>query len=230
MNVADRLGALSGAASTLLIIIGNDVLGAHAASHDIHPSGQQDLIDLQWLADHPAAQVGVGLELLGLSLMIVFVAYLSTRVRAAGWLATSALAGGLIYIAVKLASASPMLTAYLLRDDLSPQTARVLIDMNSTAFVMTWLPAGIFVACAAGAALITRTLGRILGWGGILAGTSCTLLTAATGVHVLSAVFVPWMLCLLWILLVSLRLGLSRAGEQAPAPAIPVQSPAAVPA
>lgn len=228
MKLADRVGALTGAASTVLVIIGNDVLGIPAGRHDAHPTGQQDLTDLHWLAGHPSAQAGIGLELLGLSLMIVFIAYLSSRVRAAGWLATAALAGGVIEIAVKLASASPVLAAYLLRDELSPQTARVLIDMNSTAFIVTWLPAGIFVACAAGAGLLTRTLGRVLGWGGIVAGSSLTLITAATGVHVLSAVFVPWLLCMLWILLVSLRLGLTRAGEQLQAPSIPAQSATAV--
>lgn len=39
--------------------------------------------------------------------------------------------------------------------------------------------------------------------------------------HVLSAVFVPWLLCMLWILLVSLRLGLTRSGGQVPASSIP---------
>ena len=227
MKVADRIGALTGAASTVLLIIGNDVLGTPPGRHDAHASGQQDLADLHWLAGHPSAQAGVGLEFLGFSLMIVFIAYLSWRVRAAGWLAAAALAGGVIEIAVKLASASPRLTAYVLRDDLSPNIARVLVDMNSTAFVLTWLPAGIFVACAAGAGLLTHTFGRVLGWGGIVAGASLTLVTAAIGVHVLFAVFIPWVLCMLWILLVSLRLGLSRSREQVQSPSIPAQSPAA---
>jgi hypothetical protein len=115
-----------------------------------------------------------------LSLTIMFVAYLSSRVRAAGWLAAAALAAGSIEVAVKLASASPMLATYLLRDELSPHMARVLFNMNSTAFLMTWLPAGIFVACAAAAAICTGTLGRARGWGGILAGSSCVVVTAAT--------------------------------------------------
>jgi hypothetical protein len=228
MKVVDRVGALSGAASTLLGIIGNDLLSTPPGPHDIHPTGEQDLTDLHWLAAHPAAQAGVSVELIAISLMIVFVAYLSSRVRAAGWLAAAALAGGLIESAVKLASASPMLAAYLLRDDLSPQTARVLVDINSAAFVILWVPAGIFVACAAGAALLSRTLGRVLGWGGIVAGGSCTLVSAATGVHVLSAVFVPWLLCMLWVLLVSLRLGLARSREEVPAPLVPAPTAAPV--
>lgn len=213
MKVVDRVGALSGAASIVLGIIGSDVLGTPPGAQDGHASGQQDLANLHWVAGHPAAQVGVSLVMLALCLSMVFVAYLSTWVRAAGWLAAAALAAGGIEIAVKLASASPMLAAYLLRDDLSPQTAQVLADINSTAFLVTWLPAGVFVACASGAALRTKTLGRILGWGGIIAGGSCTLTTVVTGVHVLSAVFIPWMLCMLWTLLVSLRLGFTRGGQ-----------------
>jgi hypothetical protein len=73
-------------------------------------------------------------ELLGLTLMVVFVAYLSWRVRAAGWLAVAALAGGILEVAVELASALPLLAAYLLRDDLTPQGARGLIDMYTVAF------------------------------------------------------------------------------------------------
>jgi hypothetical protein len=228
MKVVDRVGALSGAASTVLAIIGNDVLSTPPGPHDTHPSGQQDLTDLQWLASHPSAQAGVGLELLSLTLAIVFIAYLSWRVRAAGWLAVAALAGGVTEIAVKLASASPMLAAYILRDDLSPQTARVLVDINGAAFVVMWLPAGLFVASAAAAGLFTRTVGRVLGWGGILAGGSCILVTAATGVNVLSAVFVPWILCMLWVLLVSLRLGFARSRAELPTSPVPASSPTPV--
>ena len=104
--------------------------------------------------------------------MIVFISYLSTRVRDAGWLATAALAGGLIEVAIKLGSGAPMFAAYLLRDEISPETARVLIDMNGAAFVISWLPLGLFVACAAGAGMRVGVLGRVLGWGGVVVGSS----------------------------------------------------------
>ena len=129
-----------------------------------------------------------------------------------GWLATAALAGGVIAIAVKLASAAPMFASYVLRDGISPEMARVLTDMNSAAFVVDWLPTGMF---AAGAALAARALGRILGWGGVVAGSG-----AVTGVHVLAANALLFLLCLLWILLVSVRLAVQRpsrvAAESAP--------------
>ena len=96
--------------------------------------------------------------------------------------------------------------------------ARVLTDMNSAAFVVDWLPTGMFVACAAGAALAARSLGRILGWGGVVVGSGAVIVTAITGVHVLTANALPFLLCLLWILLVSVRLAVQRSSRVAAEP------------
>lgn len=211
VKLSDRLAAVCGAATILLLIVGGDVLGTPPGEQATHPTGRQDLDNLHWVANNPSAQVGVGLELLGFALMIVFISYLSTRVRDAGWLATAALAGGIMEVAIKLGSGAPVFTAYLLRDEISPETARVLIDMNGAAFVLSWLPMGVFVACAAGAGLTVGLLGRVLGWGGVIVGVATVIVTAATGVHILSAIFVPFLLCALWVLLVSLRLAFQRS-------------------
>lgn len=221
MNVVDRFGALSGAAAVVLGIVGNDVLGTAPGPQTAHPTGQRDLANLEWLAGNTPAQVGVSLELASFGLLILFIAYVCTRVRAAGWLAAAALAGGVIEVAVKLGSGGPMLAAYLLRGEISPETARVLIDMNGAAFVLTWLPMGLFVACAAGAAMTTGQVGRVLGWGGLVVGTAAAMSTVVTGVHIMSAFFVPFVLCLLWILLVSLKWGIGRTVSLA----APVRSP-----
>lgn len=213
MRVIDRFGALCGAASAVLVIVGGDVLGTPPGPQSVHPTGEQDLANLRWVADTTAAQVGTSLELLSFALLLVFVAYLCARVSRAGWLAAAALAGGILEIAIKLGSGAPLLTAYLLREEITPQTARVLTDMNGVAFVMTWIPAGVFVAFAAAAARSTGVVGRVLGWGGVLAGTATVLATSAAGVHVLSANFLPFLLCMLWTLLVSLRLGLRRSAR-----------------
>jgi hypothetical protein len=227
MKLVDRFGALCGGLSILLVTVGGDVLGTPPGPQVPHPSGQQDLEYLRWLADHPSAQVGVSFELLGFTLLILFIGYVSTRVRAAGWLAAAALAGGVIGVAIKLGSAAPMFAAYLLRDEISPPTARVLVDMNGGAFVMTWLPMGLFVACAAAGGVVTNLWGRPLGWFGVLAGSATVAAAAVTGVHVLSAFFVPYLLCMLWILIISLRLGLRRstAGVTAtPSSPVPVRA------
>jgi flagellar biosynthesis protein FliQ len=218
MKLTDRLAAGCGAATIVLLTVGGDVLGTPPGPQVAHPTGQQDLDHLNWVADTPSAQVGVGLELLGFVLMIVFISYLSTRVRDAGWLATAALAGGLIEVAIKLGSGAPLFAAYMLRDEISPETARVLIDMNGAAFVISWLPLGLFTACVAGACLRVGVLGRVLGWSGVVVGVATVVMTAATGIHVLSAIFVPMLLCTLWVLIVSLRLATQRSASTARIP------------
>jgi hypothetical protein len=215
MKIIDRFGALSGAAYVLLVGVGN-VMGTPPGPQPDHPTGQQDLDALHWLAGNPAAQAGVSLELLGFAAWILFVGYLCTRVRAGGWLAGAALVGGAVSVAVKVGSGAPAITAYLLRNEIPPETARVLTDLNGVAFVVDMMPAGLFVACAAGAAMATHTLGRVLGWGGVTAGVVAVISTAATGLHIDSVVAVPFLLCLLWILLVSFRLGLSRRRASVP--------------
>ena len=130
MKVIDRFGALTGAASVVLGIVGNDVLGTPPGPQVAHPTGQQDLTNLQWLAGNTPAQVGLCLELTSFAFLVMFIAYAATRVRDAGWLASAALAGGAIEVAVKLGSGGPMFAAYLLRGEISPETARVLVDMN----------------------------------------------------------------------------------------------------
>jgi Domain of unknown function (DUF4386) len=221
MRILDRSAALTGAAYILL------TFAAGPGSQTAHPTGVEDLAYLHSVAGSTYARLGVTLELLGFAALIVFIGYLCTRVRDAGWLATAALAGGVVAVAIKLASAAPVLAAYVLRDEISPGTARVLVDMNAAAFVTTWLPIGIFVACAGAACLATRTVGRILGWGGVVVGSAAVVLTAATGVQVLAANPLPFLFCLLWILLVSVRLGVQRKPRVAPsAPADAVQATA----
>jgi hypothetical protein len=227
MRILDRCGALTGAAYVLLVIVGNNMSTSSPGPNPAHPTGEQDIASLRWLAGSASGQAGVTLELLGFAALVLFVGYLCTRVRAGGWLAVAALAGGVIAIAVKLASAAPMFAAYGLRDGITPEMARVLTDMNSSAFVVDWLPTGMFVACAAGAALAARTLGRILGWGGVVVGSGAVIVTAVTGVHVLAANALLFLLCLLWILLVSVRLAVQRTSPVAAEPA-PDLTPASV--
>jgi hypothetical protein len=222
MRILDRCAALTGAAYVVLVTVGNTMSTNNGpAQQSDTPAGQQDLAGLHWLAGSTSAQAGVTLELLGFAAWMLFVGYLCTRVRAGGWLATAALAGGVVSVAVKLGSAAPMFAAYVLRDEISPETARVLGNMNGVAFVVDWLPTGLFVACAAGAALATHTLGRVLGWGGVVVGTVSVVFMAVTGVHVSDANALPFLVCLLWILLVSVRLAIRRTAREAPQAASP---------
>jgi hypothetical protein len=226
MRILDRCGALTGAAFVVLANVGNAMsTDASPQPNPAHSPGQQNIDYLHWLAGSPSGQLGVTLELVGFAAWMLFVGYLCTRVRAGGWLATAALAGGVVSIAVKIGSGASLFAGYVLRDEISPETARVLDSMGGAAFVLDWLPIGLFVACAAGAALATRTVGQVLGWGGVLAGTIAVGFTAVTGLHVLDANALPFLVCLLWILVVSVRLGIqrtSKAAAQAAPDAVPV--------
>ena len=217
MRIVHRLAALTGAAYVVLVMVGNAMsTDASPRPNPEHSPGQQNIDYLHWLAGSTSGQLGVTLELLGFAAWTLWVGYLCTRVRAGGWLATAALVGGATSIAVKLASAAPVLAAYVLRDAISPETARALDSMGAVAFVVHWLPTGLFVACAAGAALAARTLGRILGWGGVLAGGVTVVFAAVTSVHVDGANALPFLVCVLWILAVSVRLAIQRTPKVAP--------------
>jgi hypothetical protein len=217
MKKLGRFGALTGAAYVVLILVGNTMsTEASPGPHPDHPTGQQNIDYLHWLAGSTVGQVGLTLELLGFAAWVLFVGYLCARVRAGGWLAAAALTGGIVSIAVKIGSAAPLFTAFLLRDEISPETARVLIDMNGAAFVTDWLPTGLFVACAAAAALACRAVGRILGWGGVAAGSITAITVVVAGVHAMTATFLPYLLCLLWLLAISARLTVQRTARPAP--------------
>lgn len=217
MRILDRIGALTGAAYVVLVLIGNPLSTAGPAGPrpGPHPS-QLDIDYYRWLAGSTSGQLGLSLELLGFAAWVLFVGYLCTRVRAGGWLANAALVGGVVSIAVKVASGAPWFAAYGLRNDISPETARVLGDMNAVAFGLDWLPIGLFVACAAAAAMMAHVLGRVLGWSGVIAGTVAVVYTAFAGVHVMSASALPFLLCLLWTLAVSVRLGIERTVGEVP--------------
>ena len=154
MNTIDRVGAFSGA--TYFILANAAIaIGADPELQDA-PTGQQSLDGFARMAANPAAQAAISMEFLAFVAWMVFVAYVCWRVRAAGWVAAAALVGGIVEIAVKLSSAAPLISAYLLRDEISPEQARILTQMNSADFMVGLLPAGVFVLFAALAALRTK--------------------------------------------------------------------------
>ena len=208
MNAMDRVGAFSGTAYFVLANVGN-TLGQDASLPE-NATGQEILDSYGHLAGDVSRQIGIGVEMLGLAAWVVFVAYVYSRTRAAGWLAVAALVGGTISIAVKFASFAPWITPYLLRDDMNPETARMLITLNLVSFMIDILPAGIFVACGAAAAMITHSLGRVLGWAGVVIGAVNVFAAVVVGPRI-EGVFSPtFLLATVWILVVSLRWGFAR--------------------
>ena len=205
----DRVGAFSGAA---YFIVENAAIaiGADAATPDA-PTGQESLDALARMAANPAAQAANSIEFLAFTFWMAFIGYVCWRLRAAGWVAAVALVGGVVEIAVKLGSAAPLISGYSLRDQISPEQAAILTQMNKVDFMVGLLPAGLFVLCAAIAALRTKDLGRVLAWSGILIGAGNIVTAAIIGVNLPESGFAPsFLLILVWELVVSLRWGFAR--------------------
>lgn len=213
MTAMDRIGALSGAAYFILanaaIAIENDP-GLPDA-----PTGQQILDSWGRWATNPLVQVANSLELFAFVAWMVFISYFCWRVRDAGWLAAAALIGGIIEIAVKIGSVAPLITGYLLRAEISPEQALVLSQIGLVAFMVDLLPAGLFVLCAAAAALKTQELGRVLAWTGMVIGAGNIIVAVLTGINIGQSGFSPsFLLVLLWELVLSVYWGFFRSPAQ----------------
>jgi uncharacterized protein DUF4386 len=166
-----RLGASSGIAYVGLIVVAGQagpaagIPGPNASPHTIGT----------YITNHPpstAQWAGVYLEVLALLAFVVFVSYLWHVLRDAerdgGWLAGVALSGGLLGVAIKLASLPAALAAlYRANDGISTPVATALIDMNNIAFALTWATTALMLSATAGVALRTGVLPRWLGWSAI---------------------------------------------------------------
>lgn len=225
MNAMDRVGAFSGAAYFILANVAI-AIGTDAELPDA-PTGQESLEGLARLAANPTAQAATSIELLALVAWMVFVGYVCWRVHAAGWVAVVALAAGIVEISVKLSSAGPLISAYLLRDEISPEQASILTQINKADFMVGILPAGLFVLCAAMAALSTKELGRVLAWSGIAIGAANIATAVLIGVNLPESGFAPsFLLILIWEVVISVRWGFARShpkerGERSSQPTAP---------
>lgn len=224
-SMGDRLGALSGAAYVLLVVVGNQI--ATGNTDDPHPSGAADLAAFRAAASPTTAQVvGQTMEIAGMLLLPFFVGWLAHRFaqRGAGWLGTVAALGAGITLAVKIASFAPMGAGILNSDQLDPTTSRVLADMNGAAFVVTFLTFGLFVLASGLAILGSGLLGRVAGWLGVVLGTLTIAVTLLTRVDPTNTNPMPFLACLLWLLVISVWLG--TRGPR-PARGVDLSAPAA---
>lgn len=208
MGVTERVAALSGAA---YMVLANISMNAAGSASEV-PTGQESLDTMHRIASDPMARVMVGVHLLAIVPWMVFIGYVCWRVRAAGLLAAVALVGGLVGIAVKLGSFPLFATAYSLRDEISPETAHVLDQMNLISFMISVMPAGLFVLCAAAAALSSHQLGRVLGWSGIVIGAANIVVPVVTWPDMGQSAFsLSFVFLGVWELVVSLRWGFARS-------------------
>lgn len=205
--LADRIGAGCGAAYVLFILVGNQL--ASGASTDPHPSGAKDLADFS-TTPTAAQAIGFTMEILGFLMFVPFLAWLVHALRQRGgpapWLAGAAGGFGLLLLAVKMSSAMPIMAGQVDHASISPTLARVLADMNGSAFVFTFLPFGMFVAITGAAFLTTGFLGRVAGWTGVVIGGLTVLVTLVTQADPIDTNVMPFLLGLLWLLVIGIRL------------------------
>jgi hypothetical protein len=212
----DRVGAFSGAAYVLLANLGGALIGQ--SSNGAESPGQRILDEQQRYAENPWTNVAFAMVILAQMALMMFVGYLCSRVRDAGWLATTALIGGTAALIANILSLSIVIAVFVLRDDISPELARALQDVDGAGHLVQLLPLGVFALFASAAALVTQTLGRVLSWAGIAVGATSIVVLAATGLPANDEFFIwPFLLVLLWVSVLSLRFGFARRDTATPA-------------
>ena len=186
-GISERLAAASGAAGIAVLIVGGEIFNG----------------------DGPLARAGYALVVLSFVAFLVFLSFLHRILReaegAGGWVATLALGAGLVYAAVRFAAQPPRMVAFY-RDDLTPESARTLVDLNDTAFVSSGLLMGLFVAAAAWVFLAHRVLPRWLGWFGFGSGVLAVGAGVVGMAYPAGYIPFPFLAGLIWILVVSVRL------------------------
>jgi len=202
-----RLGAAGGIFYVVLTLLGNDVIGG------------------------TRPRTGLLVELLGFVFFAFFLGSLWACLRSAegegGWLSAAAFGGGLLALAVKLASVTPVL-AVGASEGMDPGIAKALIAMNGASFDITFLPLGVMLLSTAIVAVRTGALPRWLGWASAVVALA---LLGALSVAVVSPsppewVFLAMLLFALWIVATSIVL-IRRAKEpHLVEPARPAAEPA----
>lgn len=219
-QLSDRLGAACGAAYVLLIIVGNQITSGSETS--AHPTGKADLAEL---SESPSlsGHIGFAMELLGFLAFMFFIGWfvhsLRQRGGASAWLAGVAGVAGVTTLSVKLASAMPVLAGQVDHKELSPGMARVLEDMNGSAFVVTFLPFAVLVLAGGLAILASGWLGRVAGWTAVVIGVLGLVVPLVTGLDPVTTNPMPFLAGLLWLLVVSVRLTWVGPRPARPAPA-----------
>jgi hypothetical protein len=235
-TVRQRFLPATGALFVLLICVGNSMSTA-GTTQSAHPTGRQVLADLRRQTGAAVPTVGFLLEVLGFAVFLLFLGYLASALttgsgrRVVTPAAGTALVSGITMLAIKLGSAAPVLALGVDERGMSPQLARVLADLNGSAFVVSWLPMALFVAGTAVALRQAGLVGRPTSWVGLAVGVVGVPVAIAGFLDPAGANPVPFLLALLWVLATSVRLAVRRdQGIAMPVPGRRVLDAAAEPA
>ena len=207
LSIWDRIGAGCGAAYVLLVIVGNQIAGGSGT--DPHPSGAKDLADFS-ATPGASMTIGFSLELISFLILVFFLAWFVSALRARGgaatWLAGAAALAGGVTLAVKMGSMAPMAVGFLDHSELAATTARLLVDINMAAFVITFVTFGTFLVASGLAILASGFLGRFAGWAAVVIGVLAVLLSLVTRMDPANTNPMPFLAGLLWVLVNSIVL------------------------
>ena len=182
MNTFSRFGAACGAVFAIVLTVANGD-GSHPFSG-------------------PRAIAGIA----ALTLLVPFIAYLCSALRAAGgadgWLASTALAAGVTGIVLKLGSGAPELALHQAHLTQGTQLYTAIDAIAGGATVLSLYPLAVFCAATAIVAFRARALPR---W--LAAGAAVTAAALAVNGAFLGTSSVPALLLFaLWTLLASVHL------------------------
>lgn len=186
---SDRPGALrflplAATGYVVAALVGNGLAGGE--------TGVQDL------AGTPAYTAGIVLEALGLVALMLLVTWAGTRLDP--WWSRLTTVAGTTTLAVKLASGASLSAA--VHDDLDAGVAEALVAVNDWAFVVHWLPFGVFVLAIALGARQAGLLRAFGAWTGSVLGTLMAVQALVVMGTPAAMVPVPFLLSLFWLAVV----------------------------
>jgi hypothetical protein len=198
-----RLAASSGLLSVILVVL-REPRGSDPASPDLTSSGQSIV---RYAAGHPPGPVWV--ELLALSLLLVFAGVLYGRLRSAepapGAVATAVLVGGVLAVSLKIASFPAVMVLYSRGGETDPATAYALMAMNDYSFMFSLVGQAFMLGAVGVGGLLYGGIPRWLAASGGLVGVAL-FVNAAANLSTGNEFFVSELLFLLWVLVASITL------------------------
>jgi hypothetical protein len=156
--------------------------------------------------------VGYGLELLGYGALALFAAWVATSLRATReWAALLAGVGAMGMIAVKLGGWAAVWASH--QAGTGTETAAALVAIDESAWVVGWLPYGLFVIGLSLAALGDGRLPRPVAWVGLGTGIACL---AAVPFSTSEPFVLPWLISLVWLVTASTLLARGQRRNERP--------------
>lgn len=201
-----RLGAASGLAAIVLISAGFALLAAADATFH---SSESAVVSYFTGADVPRTVAGGLLQVVGLLLLLPFVATLTSRFRGPGAagdvLAPTARAAATIYVTLSLAPGMAAGAAALWQAQVRTGDVAIVValnDLRALSYFVALLAFALFLVTVGAAALVTARLPRWAGWSAVVLGT---LLAAAVPAAATGLTDVVALLGLLWIPVVAVH-------------------------